>query len=377
MMEPEEADEWSRGTAFPGPWYHGTDLNEAGMRLLTHGFDPAGGHGLKVYGPGLYLTQSLTQALRYGSMPVECRVKVSESRVKTLPPRPIGERPDLPKPGTYDVLFIPPTWLAVAKTECVTVVHVHAAVRAEMHSHAFTIEAPDEKTVKLYHGTTANAWVKIRQGGFAGQDIRKLCRDIEDEFGIQRGKIWRNRMNQWGQQRAKDKALQHFYATADRKVAEGYAQAGSAPLYDFLSIAYILKHPRKKREDFFGTHYEGMDNWLVQEVRKRGGGPVLITLEVPESVVRESNEARLIPAMRTAPWSKLKRALTETDALRLDGIAWTDDVNLTRFIQKVEPLTPVTYIRTQNKLQASLGLPEGTILGEGTLVGASCLVKNS
>jgi hypothetical protein len=131
MMEPDEADRWAMGSAFPGPWYHGTDLNEGkGMDLLTRGFDPHGGAGLQIYGPGLYLTQSLSQALRYGSMPVEVRVKVSESRTATLPPRVFGDKPDLPRLGTYDALYIPPSWLVVTDPHCVTVVHIHAKTMA-------------------------------------------------------------------------------------------------------------------------------------------------------------------------------------------------------------------------------------------------------
>lgn len=215
-----------------------------------------------------------------------------------------------------------------------------------------SIEAPGEESLTLYHGTTSNAWDAIRQGGFAPQDLLAQCHAIEDEFELPRGSIWKHPINDWARKRRREgERKTNLYLTTDRKEAEKYAIAGSAPLYDFLKAAYYLKYPEKIEKSFFGPYAAGLTPWIRDEVLKRGGGPVLITFDVPESVVRQAPEvAQRVQMMRNDDWSSIKAWLLTGTYIRQDGISLPSAAGLMRYVESVERLEMPDRIQTQNSL---------------------------
>lgn len=223
---------------------------------------------------------------------------------------------------------------------------------------AVSIEAPTHESLLMYHGTTRAAWEEIKRNGFARTpDPLKLCHDIEDEFKLPRGSVWK--LQNWSKKRRKESTVNNLYLTTDRKQAEGYAYSGSAPLYDALVAAYQVAFPEKIKQDFFGVTAEGLQPWLREQILKRGGGPVLIAFDVPEPVIRESWEVHqremTYRAQGGLTWKQLKAWLLTGQYVRQDGISWERQpgTNMVRYVESVEMLEQPNRIRTQNSKNGS------------------------
>jgi ribosomal protein S18 acetylase RimI-like enzyme len=155
-------------------------------------------------------------------------------------------------------------------------------------------------THTLYYGTTKNAWSALRSGQ-RKMTPREISSMVEGAFKLPSGSVWNHPTNAWAPSRDEQGTSGYIYTTTDRQIAEGYAQAGGAPLYDALKAAYQLLYPERKQQDIFSPRYEGVEEWLKEQVERFGGGPLLVTWSVPWGVLKTSFEWLSQSKMRSHP----------------------------------------------------------------------------
>lgn len=199
----------------------------------------------------------------------------------------------------------------------------------------------------LYYGTTKNAWVALKNGG-RKLSPRDVCGAIEHQFALPSGSVWNHPTNAWSRSRNEQGNSGYLYTTTDRRIAEGYAQAGGAPVFDAYRAAYQLLHPEKRKPDVFGPKYEGIDEWIKEQVIAFGGGPVLVTLSVPWDALQTSFEWLIQSKMRT-------HAMDEAEfAAWLEGRGEVND-------REVSFAAPVEIVRYATNV-TDLPIAEGRII---------------